>query len=163
VEEKLREGRSSCFERWCAARPILLRVLCSGAALMATRVGLGVVGFRGWKQKLEELSRGDEGCSRVIDEAVLMEARQVARVMGMAERHLFFQPTCLERSLALWWMLRRRGIDAELRIGARKDRANFEAHAWLELNGTILNDESEEYRDFKTFEGLIGKLGGQAS
>lgn len=161
VEERISEGRSSYFERWCAGRAFLPGVVCSAVALVATRIGLGVAGFRGWKRKLEKWSRGDEGCSRVSGDEVLMEARRAARTMGMAGRHLFFKPTCLERSLALWWMLRRRGIETELRIGARKDRGNLEAHAWLELNGAVLNDDGGEYRDFKPFEGLLGKLRAQ--
>ena len=60
----------------------------------------------------------------------------IARMEAAAARHLPFQPNCLEQSLALWWLLRRRGIPADLRIGVRKDAANFEAHAWVEAGGS---------------------------
>ena len=40
----------------------------------------------------------------------------------------------------LWWLLRRRGIAAELRIGARKEFERFEAHAWVEVDSAVLND-----------------------
>jgi hypothetical protein len=45
--------------------------------------------------------------------------------------------TCLRRSLALQWLLRRRGIDTELRFGVRRVAGDpgLEAHAWLERHG----------------------------
>ena len=59
---------------------------------------------------------------------------------------------CLEQSLVLCWLLRRRGIAADLRIGARKDSDRFEAHAWVELNSQVLNDATAEHRHFVPFE-----------
>jgi len=73
-------------------------------------------------------------------------------MQAAAARNLFFRPNCLEQSLVLWWLLRRRGIEAALRIGARKDSNRFEAHAWLELNSQVLNDASAEHRHFVPFE-----------
>ena len=48
--------------------------------------------------------------------------------------------TCLVRSLALWASLRRRGVDAVLRVGIRKRGNAIEGHAWLEFDGTPLNE-----------------------
>ena len=42
---------------------------------------------------------------------------------------------CLERSLTSQRMLRKRGIDAELKIGVQKQGPELEAHAWLEIDG----------------------------
>jgi hypothetical protein len=69
-----------------------------------------------------------------------------------ASRNLFFHANCLEQSLVLCWLLRRRGIDAVLRIGARKESERFEAHAWVELDSQVLNDASAEHRHFVPFE-----------
>ena len=52
-----------------------------------------------------------------------------------------FKASCLERSLALLWMLRRRGYPVRLKIGLSKKSSGLEAHAWLELGGVVLNDE----------------------
>ena len=38
--------------------------------------------------------------------------------------------SCLAQSMALVWLLRGRGMDADLRIGV-KDAGAFEAHAWV--------------------------------
>ena len=64
----------------------------------------------------------------------------MARIVDTAARHSLKLPSCLEQSLVLWWLLHRQGIAAELRIGARKETNQFEAHAWVELEGVALND-----------------------
>jgi hypothetical protein len=41
-------------------------------------------------------------------------------------------------------LLRRRGIATDVRIGARSNsRGEFQAHAWLEWNGEVLNDAGD--------------------
>jgi hypothetical protein len=68
---------------------------------------------------------------------------EVARVVAMAARHAPGDHTCLHRSMALWWMLRRRGFDGRLRMGVRKGDAAFEAHAWVNHAGVVLNDDPD--------------------
>jgi len=46
--------------------------------------------------------------------------------------------TCLVRCLVARDMLARYGFTAQIRIGVLKDSSNFQAHAWLEKNGSIL-------------------------
>jgi Transglutaminase-like superfamily len=75
-----------------------------------------------------------------------------------AARNFLFDTNCLEQSLMLWWLLRRRGIAAELRIGARKEFERFEAHAWVEVNSAVLNDASAEHQHFVPFDGSITPL-----
>ena len=78
-------------------------------------------------------------------------ARRVARVVSIAANHGPYRATCLRQSLALWWLLRRRGIAAEVRIGVRKEEGELLAHAWVEHGGRALNDGqgvSESYAAF---------------
>ena len=67
-------------------------------------------------------------------------ANRIARLVAIAAYHGPYRATCLRQSLALWWLLRRRGIPAELRIGVRKDDGELQAHAWVEHDGQALND-----------------------
>lgn len=46
--------------------------------------------------------------------------------------------TCLPRSLALQWLLARRGVAADLCLGARKSGGPLPAHAWVEVSGEPL-------------------------
>jgi prolyl oligopeptidase len=47
---------------------------------------------------------------------------------------------CLQRSAATTMLLRRCGFAAELVIGARI--VPFKSHAWVELDGVVLNDKA---------------------
>jgi hypothetical protein len=50
---------------------------------------------------------------------------------------------CLQRSVVATWLLRRHGWSAELVIGCRP--LPFESHAWVELDGRVVNDR-QQYR-----------------
>lgn len=56
---------------------------------------------------------------------------------------------CLEQSLALYVVLRRSGVPAELRFGAIRDP--FSAHAWVELHGQPVNEDPEQLRRYAVF------------
>lgn len=79
-------------------------------------------------------------------------ALAVARWRAAAARHLILKTNCLDRALTLWWLLRRRGVAADLRIGARKEGGRFEAHAWVEVGRVVLDEASGEGSDFEPFE-----------
>jgi hypothetical protein len=57
--------------------------------------------------------------------------------------------------MTLWWMLRREGVEGELHIGARKQGTRFEAHAWVELDGQVLNDGEEVHQHYARFDSPI--------
>jgi hypothetical protein len=79
-------------------------------------------------------------------------AQLTARMVNAAVRHAWCASTCLEKSLALCWLLRRQGIACELRIGARKVQGKFEAHAWVERDGNALNEPQQEHRHYAAFD-----------
>jgi hypothetical protein len=71
------------------------------------------------------------------------EADRIARTVAMAARHTLVPATCLSRSLLLQWLLRRRGMPSELRIGGRMSKGAFDAHAWVEVAGAPVDDDAE--------------------
>lgn len=73
--------------------------------------------------------------------------RHIADVLVHVNRHVLpYQSRCLLESLTLWYLLRRNGHPADLLLGARTLLGPFEAHAWVELDGEVLND-SDNVRD----------------
>ncbi len=124
-------------------------------ALVATKVGLRVAGFRRWKDLLVRLSPQTPDFKLPLDAAGIETAREIARIQDAVCRHVIFHASCLERSLVLWWLLGGRGIPAELRIGARKEAGRFEAHAWVEAGSLVLNDSGETHLHFAPFDGSI--------
>lgn len=79
-------------------------------------------------------------------------ARVLTRLVQGAAAWSLHHPTCLHRSLTLWWLLGRQGIASELRIGVRKEQGQFEAHAWVEYKGVALNDGLDVGSRFATFQ-----------
>jgi hypothetical protein len=63
---------------------------------------------------------------------------QAVRVCHAVARRWPTKPACLQRSLLVVWMLRRRGLPCQLRIGASRTRDALLAHAWVEINGERL-------------------------
>ena len=72
----------------------------------------------------------------------------------MAARHSPLHTTCLHRSLVLWWLLHRQGIESALRIGVRKQAGQWQAHAWVEYEGIPLHDQYGP-QDFTAFDQAI--------
>ena len=85
-------------------------------------------------------------------------AELTARMVRAAVHHGVGHPTCLEESLALWWLLGRRGIASQLRIGIKKQSQKFEAHAWVELGGAPLNEPETPHQHYAAFEGEISAV-----
>jgi hypothetical protein len=132
------------------ARDIFLR---AAALLPVISLSLRIRGFRATQQSLQNLSFFSKADKRFPENVTDSEHVAFAvRMVNAAARHCWGRPTCLEKSLALWWLLRRRGITSSVRIGARKAGAKFEAHAWVECEGAALNEPGEEHRHYATFD-----------
>ena len=136
--------RLSAFERGI--------VLEAAGGLLATWAGLRLIGFRRWERVLAVFAPPASATGFPQVKSVEEPALLIARMEDAAARNLFLHTNCLEQSLVLWWLLRRRGIEAVLRIGGRKDSQRFEAHAWVEVDSEVLNDTSDQHRHFVPFE-----------
>jgi hypothetical protein len=102
--------------------------------LISTHVLLRVVGYRTIRRYLARCtpSRRMEQRSEPID---------VASIVDIVDWALVYYPTsvkCLQRSTLITWLLKRRGVPAQLVIGCQ--HTPFYAHAWVELNGEVIND-----------------------
>lgn len=132
--------------------------LKAASALVATHMGLRLAGFRRWRSVLVWLMPAVVDLPAQPSPVLPDSAHALIRMEAAAARHLFFRANCLEQSLVLWWMLRRHGIAADLRIGANKRAGRFEAHAWVEHCGAVLNDPDGEHRNFVPFDGPIDSM-----
>lgn len=57
---------------------------------------------------------------------------------------------CLQRSAVATWLLRRHGLRAEMVIGCRP--LPFESHAWVEVDGHVVNDRPQYQRVFTVLD-----------
>lgn len=91
-------------------------------------------------------------------EKIRERAALTAHLVNSADRHGIVHPSCLAKSLTLWCLLGRQGIDSRLRIGVRKKQEKFEAHAWVERDGTPLNEPEEHHHHYVTFDVAFSTL-----
>lgn len=143
--ERLR--RFSVLER--RARGIFLR-----AAAVLPLISLSLR-LRGFRKTQSFLQRFLSAANNEADFSASDRADLTVRMVRAAVRHSVCHPTCLEESLALWWLLGRQGIATELRIGVRKHSEKFEAHAWVERAGTALNEPESLHEHYAAFDAAL--------
>ena len=66
------------------------------------------------------------------------EAARIAKIVDIVADRVPFRAVCLQRGLALQWMLRRRGVDALLHYGIKIGLNDLEAHVWVSVSGTVV-------------------------
>jgi hypothetical protein len=81
----------------------------------------------------------------------MVDLCRASYIVSLAAKHSIIPTSCLPRALTLLWLLNRRGVEAELRVGLRNRAGRLESHAWVESGGLPLNDWSEVSRDFTPF------------
>ncbi|MEA5471521.1 lasso peptide biosynthesis B2 protein [Spirulina sp. 06S082] len=92
---------------------------------------------------------------KVSDSEREKRVSQTAAMVKIATRYCQSFSNCLKQSLVLWELLYLQRIESELRIGVRRDRGEFEAHAWVEYQGIALNEIRDVREDFATFDRII--------
>ena len=111
-------------------------------ALLAVRARLKARGFGpsvAWARRRGAAAAGVGLAPEEVERAAYHVAVAAAFFPGRA--------VCLEQSLALYVLLRRRGVPAELRLGVQV--YPFYAHAWVELHGEPLNEDRETVEKFR--------------
>jgi hypothetical protein len=88
---------------------------------------------------------------------------KTCRMVRAAEHYGLARCTCLEESLALWYLLGRQNISSRIRIGVRKQAEKFEAHAWVECEGEALNQSEELHRHYAPFASEFDNLPAEKS
>jgi hypothetical protein len=78
------------------------------------------------------------------------EAERVVQAVAYACIWYPKKVLCLQRSAAVASLLRRHGIHAQLVIGA--ERLPLKAHAWVEVDGKVINDKPEVQSNYLVME-----------
>jgi hypothetical protein len=124
------------------------------AAILLPLVGVSLR-LRGYKKTQEwlqaRLVRRNPALAHTTSSKDIVE--KTCRMVRAAVHYGMPGASCLEASLALWYLLRLQGISASVRIGVRKHTNLFEAHAWVEHEGAALNQLEEVHRHFAPFDG----------
>jgi hypothetical protein len=115
--------------------------------------------WRGLRATQAALQRFVSNTNPELDPAVLSrDAALTAHMINAADRYGLVHPSCLAKSLTLWWLLERQGISSHLRIGLRKEGDKFQAHAWVERAGAALNEPDEHHHHYSAFDAAFSSL-----
>jgi hypothetical protein len=143
--------RFSALER--SAQNLFLRAI---VLLPLVTLSLRWRGFRATQAMLQRfLSDGKMGPEVARLGKCVAEA---AHMLNAADRHGLVHPSCLAKSMTLWWLLGRQGIASHLRIGTRKENEKLKAHAWVERDGVALNEPEEHHYHYAAFDAALSAL-----
>ena len=112
-------------------------------------MGLRVLGLKRYQAWLQRKPHHDSGM--LTQEEVM----RMGALVNLAARHAPVPATCLTRSLLLCRLLQRKGTEAQLHIGVRLTQGELEAHAWVEVAGTPVNDRLDVSEQFAAFNGIL--------
>ena len=81
----------------------------------------------------------------------------LAHLVDRVAEGVTWRTTCLHRAFALTWMLRERGVPADVRIGVSKEPPDEALlfHAWVEVEGQVVNDSTDVADRFAPFPGVV--------
>ncbi len=144
MRKRLRQLVALTVTEW---RVLLLTILL----LPMIALVLQFKGFK-WTQTLLSKHLPKEHGILIPEDEQLKVAQSVARIVSIAANHGFYSANCLKKSLLTWWLLRRRGITVELKIGINKDAGDFNAHAWVKFRGNVLVDATDVGQRFSAFD-----------
>ncbi|HEX8765735.1 MAG TPA: lasso peptide biosynthesis B2 protein [Candidatus Acidoferrum sp.] len=143
--------RFSALER--PAQKLFLRALVT---LPLVGLSLKLRGFAGTRSTLRKTV--SPTAPQIVSDPLHQQIALTAHMVNAADRHGLVHPSCLVKSLTLWWLLGRQGITSQLRVGVRKESGNLEAHAWVEREGMALNEPEERHRHYAAFDAALASL-----
>lgn len=116
------------------------------AALPLISLWLRLFGYKRTRRVVDRLSQRSH--SRIANKPDLSGATHLARLAAIAGRRGLIESTCLRQALLVYGLLRRRGLQPELKFGVRRTGGGIEAHAWVELEGIALAQARHEHSPF---------------
>jgi len=109
--------------------------------LCIIRLGLWLLPFRTLQKTLERLFRSPDTSDKQAP-----SPENFSRAVSAVSQYVP-TATCLAQALTLQALLSREGIHSDLALGvARDDESGIIAHAWVEINGTVIIGGQERDR-----------------
>ena len=120
--------------------------------LPLTFFGIRAMGVSRWQKVLVKVANCRKTQSQLSaqDEVGTQKTSVIARMVRVAANHGLFYANCLQQSLVLSCLLEQNGIKSEIRFGARKENRQFQAHAWVEVNGQTISYDEGVHQSFSS-------------
>ena len=136
--------------------PATRRMALEAAVLLAlSRALVRYVPLRHWRSCLDTSAPPGRCATAAGSSGTESGSRAVGWVVRRVARRLPFDARCLPQAVAAQWMLRRRRIPSQLRLGARDGTGpDMEMHAWLLVDGEAVvgGENAETYTPLPPFD-----------
>lgn len=151
---------------WSLDRSRRALVLEAAALMVLVWTGLRLLRFTTLRRLLDRAASSESGCSRDASsesgdsqdassesgcsQDATLAVSEVGWAAGVVAARLT-AATCLVQALAADVMLRRRGVESEVRFGIRSGRHGtvpIEGHAWVEWEGRVAVGSARSVSDF---------------
>ena len=130
VSQQLIVWRGMARKAWELSPSDCFQLLKITVAIFVIRIALRLLRFRTISCLFPRMAASEAG--------IRQDPQELAYLVGLASRYHILNPTCLEKALILYGLLRRRGIEAHLRIGTMLNEAGLQAHAWIECQDRVI-------------------------
>lgn len=125
------------------------RLVACAALLPIVHALLACCGYKRTRRLVDLLTR--RVAARAASATELEDAKALARLACVAGRHGAVEATCLRQALLVTGWLQWNGLHPTLQLGlSQQASTGFQAHAWVELNGTRLLDSDAGFINFQT-------------
>jgi hypothetical protein len=104
-----------------------------GIVKLAVEVSLRLAGYKRVVNFLNRLTKNSPPTQTIEDEV------ERHKLISYLAHNLFpIRRKCLARARSLWWLLKNKGIETDIKFGMRLEKNKLLAHAWVEHQGDLL-------------------------
>lgn len=98
--------------------------------------------YKNWRSEIGDLTNINESIKET-DIPLPEQVKLIIKLSETAGRFHFRKMNCLRRCLTQQKMLSKRGFNTRMHIGVSIEENKLKAHAWLTLQGKIINDSED--------------------
>lgn len=119
--------------------------------------------YETWRNKIILSPNLDNATSSINDATLAKQIKLIIKLSEIAARFQIRKMNCLRRCLSQQQMLKKRGFSAQMHIGVRFEEEQLLAHAWLTIQGKVINDSEDvidRYSELKSVseKGILSAL-----
>lgn len=111
--------------------------------------------YERWRSELSGLHKVNDSTARAEASPLPFEqVKQVIKLSEVAGRFHIRKMNCLRRCISQEKMLEKRGFKTRMHIGVRFEEEKLKAHAWLTLQGKVINDSADVSTRYSELKGI---------
>jgi len=103
--------------------------------------------YERWRSELSGLNKVNDSTTKTEVSPLPFEQfekiKQIIKLSEIAGRFHIRKMNCLRRCISQEKMLEKRGLKTRMHIGVRFEEKKLKAHAWLTLQGKVINDSDD--------------------